>query len=64
MLDKNIIWNILVRENEHDNFYNINITGTNVIVSIVVNSFDNIDKYKKLATSELKKYKFRLFKVV
>lgn len=64
MLDKNVIWNVIVNENEHDNFYNINITGEKVVVSMVLSSFNNIDKYKQLAISSLKSYKYKNFKVV
>lgn len=64
MLDKNIIWNILVRENETDNFYNVGVTGEQVVVTIVVNSFDNINKYKILAKNNLKQYKYHGLKVV
>lgn len=64
MLDKNIIWNILVRENETYNFYNVGVTGEQVVVTIVVNSFDNINKYKILVKNNLKQYKYHGLKVV
>ncbi len=64
MLDKNVIWNILVRENETDNFYNIGVTGEQVVITIIVNSFDNINKYKTLASNSLKQYKYHGLKVV
>lgn len=63
MLD-NIIWNIIVKENEDDNFYNINITGSEIIVNMVLSSFNNISKYKALAISNLKQYKYHGLKVV
>lgn len=64
MTEYEIIYNIIVRENENKNFYNVDITGDTVVISIVVNDFNKITMYKNLAKQKLKQFKYKNFKVV
>lgn len=59
-----IIYNIIVKENENNNFYNVDITGNTVIISIVSNDFNNIEGLKNLALQKLKQFKYKGLKVV
>lgn len=64
MTEYEIIYNIIVRENENRNFYNVDITGDTIVISIVVNDFNKITMYKNLAKQKLKQSKYKNFKVV
>lgn len=64
MTEYEIIYNIIVRENENRNFYNVDITGDTIVISIVVNDFNKIIMYKNLAKQKLKQFKYKNFKVV
>lgn len=64
MTEYEIIYNIIVRESENKNFYNVDITGDTVVISIVVNDFNKITMYKNLAKQKLKRFKYKNFKVV
>ena len=64
MTEYEIIYNIIVRENENKNFYNVDITGDTIVISIVVNDFNKITMYKDLAKQKLKQFKYKNFKVV
>ena len=64
MMKQEIIYNIIVRENENNNFFNVDITSETIIISIVVNDFNKINMYKNLAQQKLKQYKYKGLKVV
>ena len=64
MMKQEVIYNIIVRENENNNFFNVDITGDTIIISIVVNDFNKINMYKNLAQQKLKQFKYKGLKVV
>lgn len=63
-MKQEIIYNIIVRENENNNFFNVDITGDTIVISIVVNDFNKINMYKNLAQQRLKQFKYKGLKVV
>lgn len=64
MMNYEIIYNIIVREKENKNFYNVDITGDTIVISIVVNNFNKINMYKNIALQNLKQYKYKGLRVV
>lgn len=64
MMNYEIIYNIIVREKENKNFYNVDITGDTIVISIVVNDFNKINIYKNIALQNLKQFKYKGLRVV
>lgn len=64
MMNYEIIYNIIVREKENKNFYNVDITGDTIVISIVVNDFNKINMYKNMALQKLKQFKYKGLRVV
>lgn len=64
MMNYEIIYNIIVREKENKNFYNVDITGDTIVISIVVNDFNKINMYKNMSLQKLKQFKYKGLRVV